>query len=71
MIFCPMKHYIIYLILFLLTGTAQAKNVNLDSLYNCLDKEIMKSDEYVRDKQARIDPMLRRYLATPDKPSRH
>lgn len=71
MIFCPMKHYIIYIILFLLTGTAQAKNVNLDSLYNCLDKEIMKSDEYVRDKQARIDPILRRYLATPDKPSRH
>lgn len=51
-----MKHRLIQtLILLSISLYTQAQRINLDSLYDCLDNEITKSEKYINQRDQRID----------------
>ncbi len=50
-----MKFYLLLLILLLLPKSSYAKQAKLDSLYRSLDREISKSEQYIKMKQLQIN----------------
>jgi hypothetical protein len=67
-----MKHRLIQtLILLSISLCAGAQRINLDSLYNCLDNEITKSEKYVKLREQRIDKIKTKLAATSGMLGRH
>src|SRR5574344_1910619 len=50
---------------------SQAQRVNLDSLYNCLDNEITKSEKYIQQRELRIDKIKAKLSNTSAMLDRH
>ncbi|MDN5554041.1 DUF6377 domain-containing protein [Prevotella sp.] len=60
-----MKHRLIQtLILLCISLCTQAQRINLDSLYDCLDKEITKSEKYINQRDQRIDKIKAKLAKT-------
>lgn len=67
-----MKHSCIILLLAISPLVSMGQKTNLDSLYRCLDREITKSDQYIKVKQQHIDDIKLKYHRTHgDRVSRH
>ncbi|BCS85382.1 transcriptional regulator [Prevotella herbatica] len=60
-----MKHRLIQtLIILSISLCTQAQRINLDSLYDCLDKEITKSEKYINQRDQRIDKIKAKLAKT-------
>ena len=60
-----MKHRLIQtLILLSISLYTQAQRINLDSLYDCLDNEITKSEKYINQRDQRINNIKAKFAKT-------
>lgn len=66
-----MKHFLICFLIVLFPCPVQVAAFNLDSLYQCLDREIKKSEHYIMDKQEAITAMRNQYDAASDNMSKY
>ncbi len=66
-----MRHFFFLTLLAILPLSGRAKTTTLDSLYRCLDQEIARSGEYIKDKQAQIALIHNRYLQARNPMVRH
>ncbi|WP_238311956.1 hypothetical protein [Segatella paludivivens] len=67
-----MKYRLIQtLILLSISLCTQAQRINLDSLYDCLDKEITKSEKYINQREQRIDEIKAKLARTSAMLDRH
>ena len=67
-----MKHRLIQtLILLSISLCTQAQRMNLDSLYNCLDNEITKSEKYIQQRELRINNTKAKLATTSAMLDRH
>lgn len=66
-----MKQIFLTIAFMTLSLTTTAQQMNLDSLYRCLDREISKSDNYILRRKARIKDIHRKYLSAHGLMNRH